>query len=186
MSEAPGSNGGAGTSGGMSKSGMIAIATALITAGTTIAVAYINRDDGPKAAPAPAPSPAPTGGPAPVQGYTPAAAPQQPVQPAPQQFVAAPPDISGRWRTPDNSEVLDVNQSGGQLALAAQGNTALGYMTGNGQGQINGRNVSFVLGMTVQGNPIEVECSGQLTSTGNSIQGTCTTFGKTMPMLYVR
>jgi hypothetical protein len=159
---------------------MIAIATALITAGTTISVAYISKSSS-------APSPSPNSGPSPAVNPAPVATPNVAPQPA-YQTVQQAANIAGNWRSPDNSEQLFIQQNGGQISLSLQGsNTQLGYYTATGQGTVNGRDATYAIKMVLaNGQSVEVECALRLISDSSSLQGTCGSFGKNAPGIYVR
>jgi hypothetical protein len=170
-------------SGTAGKAGMIAIATALIGAATTIAVAYINK--GTPATEVKPSTPPPTqissSEASPNSAPTPALDPQ----PAPQQFMPTIHQIAGIW-TAQDGEQLEIAQAGSRLTMSGGTMTEAGPLLWQGFGTINDRTVKWTGQFSVNGNQFEMECSGRLTSTGKSIQGICDSMGQKGPFQYTR
>jgi hypothetical protein len=181
MAQAPtpagpsGGNSGGEKSSGSNTTTTVAIATALITAVTTISVAVVNKGDN-KATPAPAPAIVqPTGGqqPAPTNA-TPAAS-----QP---QTLSGPVDVSGQWRNPNSSETIFFTQNGAQIQ--AQMISPAMDLNVTGSGSVVGNIVQWDTNVQNGYQSVLLSCRGEVNA-GN-IQGTCTANGQKSPILYVR
>jgi hypothetical protein len=160
--------------GGGSKAGAIAIATALIGAITTISVAYINRGT-PTEQAKPQPGPAtPDPQPVPVKD-----------DPAPQPLLQTPRQVAGMW-TAQDGEQMEIAQTGSQLTLNGGTMTEAGTVVWQGLGRISDRDIKWTGQFTINGNQLEAECAGRLTTAGNGIQGTCDLLGQKVPFIYRR
>lgn len=172
---------------GTSKAGSIAIATALIGAVTTISVAYIQKDTpapvvkSDPANPQPAPQPAPQSN---VQAETiPAANNDADIQPQP--LMQTPRNVAGLWNAA-NGEQMEITQNGTQLVVNGGVMSEVGPIVWQGYGRIADRKLSWTAQAAANGNQIEIECSGRLTTSGNSIQGTCDVLGQQQAFQYTR
>ncbi len=176
MAETGGSGGGAG------KGTMVAIATAIIGGITTIIVAFINRPDPQPAANNSTPS-------AEVErkdegaGANPAKDSQLPPMPALKTPEVI--NVAGMWTSADG-ESLQINQAGTQLTVAAAAMTGGGPFSAQGTGQIQGRDVTWTVQASIQGNLVEMDCSARVTTAGNSLQGSCNAMGSRFPFIYNR
>jgi hypothetical protein len=158
-------------SGTAHKAGMIAIATALIGAATTISVAYIT-----KSTPSEQVRPSP---PAPGPDI------ERDVVPAPQPLMQTNRNVAGLW-TASDGEQMEIVQTGSQLTMNGGVMTAAGSIIWQGYGRINDRNISWTGQFAMNGNQVEGECTGRLTSGNNSIQGMCEMLGQRAPFVYSR
>ncbi len=179
--------------GGSSKAGSIAIATALIGAVTTISVAYINKGTPSEVVkPAPvAPGPAPQQdsqqGPQAQQGSSADNKLAEDADPpiAPQSLMQTARNVAGRWNAA-NGEEMEITQNGTQLVVNGGVMSEVGPIVWQGYGRIADRKLSWTAQAAANGNQIEIECSGRLTTSGNSIQGTCDVMGQQQPFQYTR
>jgi hypothetical protein len=166
----------------------VAIATAIITAITTISVAFINRPQ-----PNVIPKPDPVIQPEPVKPIAPddVLPPLEDIirdapKPAPVIPLASigPANIGGQWHSVDGSEQLFINQSGASFSITDHIITPNGPATASGAGSIIGRVMTWTA--NINGLPIELECKGKVTSNGQSIQATCEGFDEKNAGVYVR
>lgn len=164
-------------SGTVGKAGMIAIATALIGAATTISVAYINKGTTAAEVKPNPPTPGPRSDPQP--------APEPEPQPAPQPLMQTARQVGGVW-TAQDGEQMEVSQSGSRLTLSGGTMTEAGALVWQGYGNINDRNIKWTAQVSANGNQVEAECGGRLTTSGNSIQGMCDMMGQKIPFEYSR
>ena len=173
---------------GKGKGGLIAVATALITAGGAIAVALINK-----------PEPAPTSqidniqpAPQPDENNTegtqaPVPAPQVRDEPAPsippvvQQATMI--DVTGTWSEMSGA-TAEFSQSGDTLELQYNILPAFGGGFALGEGQIDGRSIQWAL---VYPTGAVQNCTATLSQSGNRMQGQCfNNFGVAAPIILTR
>lgn len=170
---------------GTSKAVYITIVTALITAGTTISVAYINR-----AQPAPVVNPdppSPKSAPDNDREAPPAPDPvvdEEPVIP-PQQLMQTTRNVAGLWNA-QGGEQMEIAQTGSQLVVSGGVMTEAGVIVWQGYGRITDRKLSWTAQAAANGNQVEIECTGRLTTSGNSIQGVCDILGQQQAFQYTR
>lgn len=162
----------------------VAIATAIIGAVTTISVAYINSD-GPSGAPAERVEPVDNRDvPQPVD---PTAPTDEAFQTDEVQQFAAPvvANVAGVWRAQDGEE-LEIGQSGTRLTFATVTMSGAGPISAQGVGRIDDRNLSWSMQLYVQGQQVETDCNGRLTTSGRSLQGACELMGQKVPFIYTK
>jgi hypothetical protein len=160
-----------------SKTGMIALATALIGAATTISVAYINRST-PAAEVRPAPAQPQTDGQSQGQSQ-PAPNPVEVDVPSvqPQPLMQTTRNVAGLW-TASDGEQMEISQTGAQIVVTGAGMSENGVVVMQGFGRIEDRKLSWTAQVAANGGQAEMDCTGRLTSNGNSIQGVCDAFGQ--------
>ncbi len=159
---------------GISKTGTIAIITALITAGTTISVAYITKSDsGSKPAAASAASV-----PAASASYA------QPVPAPGQAGSGSAVNITGQWRNPNSDETISFTQNGPQLQ--AQMISASLEMNVPATGSISGNQLQWTAMLQNGfGQTVTLECKGTVFNDA-SIQGVCAANGQKSSVVYVK
>jgi hypothetical protein len=165
-------------SGGPGMAASVAIATAIIGAVTTISVAYINKSDAPEKPRNDSEIIDNKGLPSPPDAVEP---------PKDVQSFAAPvvANIAGVWRAQDGEE-MEIGQMGRRLTFSTMTMTEAGPIAAQGVGKIDDRLVSWDMQLWVQGNQVEADCSGRLTTSGRSLQGTCDLMGQKVPFIYNR
>lgn len=177
---------------GSSKAGSIAIATALIGAVTTISVAYINkgtpaaevRQEPAKPASSSGGGPSETGSTPPSQPASNVVAEDEPVI-QPQPLMQTPRNVAGIWNAA-NGEQMEISQNGSQLVVNGGVMADFGPIVWQGYGRITDRKLSWTAQAAANGNQVEIECTGRLTTSGNSIQGTCDVLGQQQTFQYTR
>lgn len=156
----------------------VAIATAIIGAVTTISVAYINKGGSPEKPPVEIDEKDNKGLPAPPDATESTDGPQHFSAPA----IA---NVAGLWRAQDGEE-LEIGQAGSRLTFSTATMSAGVPISGQGVGRIEDRNISWAMQLNANGNQVEADCKGRLTSSGRSLQGTCEMMGEKIPFIYAR
>ncbi|MGB5483051.1 hypothetical protein [Parasphingorhabdus sp.] len=152
--------------------GLIAVMTALITAGGAIAVAMINKPEpNPAPIPAPAPTPAPAIDPTTVPG------------PAPSPTPVASTDVTGTWSEPSGATAV-FQQTGDYIELRYNLLPAFGGGFATGEGQISGQALQWTL---LYPTGILQNCTVTLNQSGNRMNGQCVNnFGLSVPVVLDR
>ena len=172
---------------GASKAGLIAVVTALIGGITTISVAYINKAD-----------PAPPKEKSQVEERRDSsgnAGSLEPELPPTDSRVSPPPsppppplqhrNVAGLWLSGEG-ERMEIAQQGRQITVNASGESEIGLIVAQGNGQIAGRELTWTAQSNINGQMVEMDCSARLTTAGNSIQGNCNVLGQPIPFIYSR
>lgn len=81
---------------------------------------------------------------------------------------------------------MEIAQQGRQITVNASGESEIGLIVAQGNGQIAGRELTWTAQSNINGQMVEMDCSARLTTAGNSIQGNCNVLGQPIPFIYSR
>ena len=152
---------------GGGKTGMIAVIVAMITAGSGIAIAYINRPSGdPK--PQPAPAPVSSGG-IPTPAPEPQPKPEPKPEPSPEPKPEKQTEIGGTWNY--TGLAAQVTQDGDSATFAVPSATPGGIVYYTGDAIIEGHHARWDFTSPIGDNG---QCNDLVISSNRDrIQGTC-------------